>query len=232
MNLKEKAHYIIKETIEEIKPEKLLIQKLKDLEFYKILKTKESLFIISLGKAGFSMAISLYNYLKENHLENKIIKGFIVTPYQTKKHEIPDFEIIESSHPYPDENSIYAGNRIFKVINSIPENTTVLFLLSGGASSLIEKSIVDLENLQSLTKQLLNSGADIKEINIIRKKLSYIKGGGLGNALFPREIYQFLLCDVVGENSEPFVSSGPLYPDFTTKEEVFEIQLLNGNTKY
>ena len=225
MDLKNFALNILRRTIQKIQPDFLLKQKLEELNFYKTVEASSNLFVISLGKAGFTMGISFYDYLKQHHLNNKILKGFICTPYHTKKFDFDGFEIIESSHPYPDKNSLLAGERLFEITQTIPKETTIIVLLSGGASSLIEKPIdtISLEEIQHLTEKLLKSGATIQEINTIRKKLSLIKGGGLAEMLYPRDVYQFLLSDVIGPNAEEYVSSGPMYPDKTSDEKVYQL---------
>ena len=225
MDLKNLALNIIQKTIPRIQPDVLLKQKLEELNFYKIIETSSTLFVISLGKAGFTMGNSFNEYLRHYNLNNKILKGFICTPYHTKKFDIDGFEIIESSHPYPDKNSLLAGDRLFEITQTIPKETTIIVLLSGGASSLIEKPIdsISLEEIQHLTEKLLKSGATIQEINTIRKKLSLIKGGGLAEMLYPRIVYQFLLSDVIGPNAEEYVSSGPMYPDQTSDEIVYQL---------
>ncbi|GIX41053.1 MAG: glycerate kinase [Leptospiraceae bacterium] len=223
--LKENIERLIQKTIQKIQPDHLLLEKLNQIYFLEILNKIKYYSVISLGKAGFSMGNCFYHYVKKHNLIHKLIKGFIVTPYFTKKHDIEKFEIIESSHPYPDHNSLYAGDRLFELIKEIPEDCTIILLLSGGASALIEKPItnLNLNDIQKITEQLLKSGASIQEINTIRKKLSLIKGGGLGEILYPRPVYQFVLCDVIGKNAIEYVSSGPMYPDTTKDEELWSL---------
>ncbi len=226
--LKQMIFEIISQTIKKIQPEALLSQSLEQNEFFKILEPFQFVAVISMGKAGFSMGKCFYEYLLRHKRENLKIKGFVVTPYNTKKGSIENFEIIESSHPYPDEQSLYAGEQLISFVHNLPKECIVIVLLSGGASALIEKPIdgISLYDLQNITKQLLKSGANIIEINTIRKQLSLIKGGGLAELLYPRETYQFLLSDVIGENSEKYVSSGPMYIEPYQKEEDI-IKLLN-----
>lgn len=227
MQQKKNVIPIIQETIKKIQPNSLLLQKLYEINFKQTIEKSNSLLVISMGKAGFNMGSCFYEFLKNHYLEYKLLKGFIVTPYQTKKSSINNkkFQIIESAHPYPDDNSLYAGDQLFKIIPTIPLDTTVILLLSGGASALIEKPIngLDLNKIQNITKQLLKSGASIQEINTIRKKLSLIKGGGLAEILYPRPVYQFILSDVIGEDSEKFVSSGPMYPDDINEDFVWNL---------
>lgn len=212
---------IIQHTIKKLQPDLLLSQFLKKKEFFKILKKSRSISIISMGKAGYSMAKSFYEYMIQYEIMNKLYKGLVVTPYNTKKEDLENFEIIESSHPYPDEKSLYAGNRLFSLVQSLPLDCIVIVLLSGGASALIEKPIegISLQEIQQITNELLKSGASIQEINAIRKQLSLIKGGGLAELLYPRKTYQFLLSDVIGKNFETYVSSGPMYIETEYNEE-------------
>lgn len=224
MNLEELTKKIVLEIIEELKPNKLLFDFLKKEKLIHFIKKLNKFYIISMGKAGYSITESFYNFLIENQIKN-YIGGFVVTPYGTTKQQIRNFEIIESSHPYPDQNSLKAGIRFIEIVNSLPKNMNILFFLSGGASALIEKPVegISLENLQNLTKSLLKSGANIKEINTIRKKFSLLKGGGAAEILYPRKVYQFILSDVIGKNSEKYVSSGLLYPESISIQTIKKI---------
>ncbi|MCS7205936.1 MAG: DUF4147 domain-containing protein [Leptospiraceae bacterium] len=225
MNHKSIIQKIIQEIYTEIRAEKLLKNNLKENKFIQLIE-KSKIYVISLGKAGFSMAKAFFEYLQENDFDG-LLGGCVVTPYRTKTSEIANFEIIESSHPYPDHNSLYAGERLWEIAHSLPHDVVIVFLLSGGASALVEKPIegMGLTELQELTNSLLKSGASIQEINTIRKKFSYLKGGGVAELLYPRVVYQFLLNDVVGINTEKHVSSGLLYPEeipFRTVQELME----------
>lgn len=224
MNLKEQTKKIVLEIIDELKPNKLLLDFIQKKNFLNFIKKINKFYIISMGKAGYSIAESFNIFLIENQIKN-CIGGFVVTPYGTTKQHIRNFEIIESSHPYPDQNSLYAGERFTQIIDSLPKDISILFFLSGGASALIEKPVdgINLENLQDLTKSLLKSGANIKEINTIRKKFSLLKGGGAAEILYPRKVYQFILSDVIGKNSEKYVSSGLLYPESISIQRIKNI---------
>ncbi len=202
-----------------------LLEKQLDSESIKKI-TASAYYIFSFGKAGYSLAKNLYNYLFQCQLLENLINGFVVIPYNSyKEKEIGNFFIFESSHPYPDEQSLKNGDTLLKIIQELPIDCNIILLLSGGASSLIEVLIPDisLDNYRKITKELLNSGATIIEINKIRSKMSLIKGGGLAHSLYPRKVYQYLLVDVIGESPERFVGSGLMYPDNTSIEEIIQI---------
>ncbi len=157
-------------------------------------------------------------------LADKVYKGIIVTKYGHAQGAIDKFEIIEAGHPTPDENSLLGARRILSFLEEVSEQDTVLMLLSGGGSSLVELPVdgVTLEELQDTTKQLLYSKADITEINTIRKKLSAIKGGKFSRYIKDAKTYAILLSDIVGDNNA-MIASGLTYADESTAEDAIAI---------
>ena len=136
-----------------------------------------NLTVIAAGKAACIMAKAAYDILG-----NKISKGFVLTKY-FHSFPMPDvFDVFEAGHPLPDENSLKHTKTIVDYAKNLTEKDTILFLLSGGASALFETPKVSLKELISTTDKLLRCGADITEINIIRKKLSEVKGGKFASA--------------------------------------------------
>lgn len=223
MNNKEFVFQIVKEIINALQPSRLLTDFFSKENFINFIKSLNKIYVISMGKAGYTMAKTFLSFAEKFRIP--VLGGFVVTPYGTKEEDLHNIEIIESSHPFPDENSLYAGMRFLEVANSLPYDVSILFLLSGGASALIEKPVdgITLPFLQNLTKRLLLSGATIQEINTVRKKFSYLKNGGAGEILFPRKIYQILLSDVIGEDSHKHVSSGLLYHEPISLQDVIRI---------
>ncbi len=128
----------------------------------------------------------------------------------------------EAGHPVPDENSILAAGEILRVTESLREDDTVIFLLSGGGSALFEKPLLPLAELQDITKQLLACGADITEINTIRKRLSAVKGGKFAEHCFPAHVEAVILSDILGDPAD-MIASGPVSPDRSTFKDAVSI---------
>ena len=124
---------------------------------------------------------------------------------------IHGIEVIESSHPLPTQKSIVAGNTLFERMSGLAENDFFIYLLSGGTSALVEKlpPSVSLEQMQSITQQLLQKGADITQLNSVRKQMSALKGGNLAQAITAQGIV-VVISDVIGDDLA-VIGSGPLY---------------------
>ncbi|WP_456325639.1 glycerate kinase type-2 family protein [Desulfonauticus submarinus] len=195
---------------------------------YPLLKIEQQTFDLSLfkhivvlgaGKASALMAQSL-----ENILEGFITKGLISTKYGHSCN-LKKIEIIEAGHPVPDQNSLLAGQKILKLINQYrSKHTLFIFLLSGGASSLmvLPQENISLKEKQLITSLLLESGANINEINAIRKHLSAIKGGHLAKAIYPSTLVSLIISDVIGDKLD-VIGSGPTTADFSTWQDCASI---------
>ncbi len=133
-------------------------------------------------------------------------------------------EIIEAGHPIPDQKGLDGAEKMIQLLKDSGPRDLVLFLLSGGASALMPMpaSPILLEEKQEVTQLLLDCGADIKEINTIRKHISQIKGGRLAQLAYPSTVLGFILSDVVGDPLDA-IGSGPTVPDTSTFEEAWEI---------
>ena len=176
----------------------------------------DNLTVIAAGKAACTMAKAAYDILGE-----KINKGFVLTKY-FHSFPMPDvFNVFEAGHPLPDENSVKHTKTIVDYAKNLTEEDTILFLLSGGASALFELSAVSLAELISTTDKLLRCGADITEINIIRKKLSEVKGGKFAK-MCRCSIECLILSDVLGDRIE-MIASGPCCSDNSTADDVSQI---------
>ncbi|AFZ70305.1 putative glycerate kinase [Caldisphaera lagunensis DSM 15908] len=179
--------------------------------------------IISFGKGSTSMSDGALEIL-----DNKIEGGVVVIPKGSKRPK-GNFEVIESSHPIPDENSIKAADSIMEWIKTSDEKTNFLFLISGGGSSLVEKPLnkISLDDIKVLNKLLLDSGASISEINTVRKHVSQIKGGRLASYIYPKKAYGLYASDVPGDVLDQ-IASGPTVPDPTTFNDAFNVILNYG----
>lgn len=172
------------------------------------------LVLIAAGKAAWEMANAAYA-----ELGTAVKRGVVVTKYDHSKGAIGNLDIYEAGHPVPDENS-YKGTAA--ALEAVKGADKVLFLLSGGGSALFEKPLVPATEMEAVTKALLACGADIVEINTIRKRLSAVKGGRFANYCAPAHVYTVVLSDIIGDPLD-MIASGPAYPDTSTCEEALEI---------
>jgi len=173
------------------------------------------LIIIACGKAGASMAKAAELYYARAIAEGRCT-GLCVTR-RGYGQPLAHFELIEASHPVPDDSSVAAAERVLAVARGAGENDLVLALISGGASALLAAPAdgLTLADKQALTRALLGAGAPIHDINCVRKHLSQIKGGRLARAAFPARLVTLAISDVPGDAPET-IGSGPTVPDTTT----------------
>ena len=165
--------------------------------------------LVAAGKAAWQMTHAAVEAL------SRVDGGVVVTKYGHVKGEIPGVICCEAGHPVPDENGFAATEKALELVHGLQPEDTVLFLLSGGGSALFEKPLLPGAELQNITGQLLASGADIVEMNIIRKRLSGVKGGRFAQACAPAQVFSIVLSDVLGDPLD-MIASGPAYPDSST----------------
>jgi len=168
-------------------------------------------FVLAVGKAAGAMAKAAQELLGE-----KVSGGLVVT----KDDHDPGpegFETVFASHPEPDERGVEAARKAQEMVESLEEGDLLLALISGGASALLADPAppIELADLKKLTGDLLKSGADIGEINTVRKHVSVLKGGGLVRLAHPAPTIALLLSDVVGDEPSS-IASGLTAPDPTT----------------
>ena len=187
----------------------------KELRGYKLPTGK--LFVVSVGKAAYTMAAAA-----KEILGNKIHRGIVITKYGHIRGELEGFECFEGGHPIPDENSFLATDRALRLTENLIKEDEVLFLLSGGGSALFEKRMIQGKELQRITRRLLGSGADITEMNIVRKHLSCVKGGRFAQACMPAHGHSAILSDVVGSRLDS-IGSGPTCEDQSTSDQTVKI---------
>jgi hydroxypyruvate reductase len=163
--------------------------------------------IVGAGKAAASMAHEVVRAWGDD------LEGLVIVPYG---HALGcgDIEVIEAAHPVPDASGVAAARRMLELVSGLRETDTVVCLVSGGGSSLLTLPApwLTLHEKQHITSQLLGSGATIREINCVRKKLSAIKGGKLAAACAPARVLTWLISDVPG-NDPAVVASGPTIAD-------------------
>ena len=172
--------------------------------------------LVAAGKAAWQMAHAAVEAL------GRVDGGVVVTKYGHVKGEIPGVTCCEAGHPVPDENSFAATEKALALVQGLTAEDTVLFLLSGGGSALFERPLLPREELQDITSQLLASGADIVEMNTIRKRLSAVKGGRFAQACAPAEVFSIVLSDILGDPLD-MIASGPAVPDTSTCAQALAI---------
>ena len=168
-------------------------------------------FVVSIGKAAHSMLAALHEQTGER------FEGIVASPVAPEFH-VRGFRYFLGGHPFPNADSLRAGEAILKSLNALNESSLVIFLISGGGSACVAKPADDeisLDDLIQTYRALVLSGANISEINAIRKHLSAVKGGRLAQAAYPAQQVSILVSDVP-DNSLDALSSGPTMPDSTT----------------
>ncbi|MCR4887396.1 MAG: glycerate kinase [Clostridiales bacterium] len=166
--------------------------------------------LVAAGKAAWRMAKAAYDCLG-----SRIESGAVITKYGHVMGSIANFSCYEAGHPVPDENSFRATRAALETVSGLTERDTVLFLLSGGGSALFEIPLIPGGEMQDITEQLLKSGADIVEINTVRKRLSAVKGGRFARLCAPARVEAVVLSDVLGDPLD-MIASGPACPDGST----------------
>ncbi|MFO7881925.1 MAG: glycerate kinase [Kosmotogaceae bacterium] len=211
--LRKTALYIFNESIKKVLPDRAVKEKLLKLHF------DEDIFIVAIGKAAWRMAQSTVETLGD-----KVKNGIVITKYSHSKGHIDKLDIYEAGHPVPDENTIKAAKQLLYKLSQIDKKTRILFLVSGGGSSLFElpREGITLSDLQKITESLLKSGANIVEINAVRKHLSAVKGGRFAEIASPMKITTLALSDVLDDKIDS-IASGPAYPDSSTSNEAISI---------
>ena len=209
--LRSHADQIVKEAIAAVQPDAAVRRALEKMVF------PGRVLLVAAGKAAWQMAKAASDALK-----SRIEKGVVVTKYAHVMGPIANFDCFEAGHPVPDENSFKGTQAALDLVSDLSEQDTVLFLLSGGGSALFEKPLVPAEELQDVTGQLLACGADITEINTIRKRLSQVKGGRFAQICWPARVEAVILSDILGDPLD-MIASGPACPDSSTAEDAQRI---------
>ena len=225
MNYRETAEHIFLSGIRGILPEKIISDLISlrgsvlkvgymsyDLEKFR------GTYVLGAGKASAALG----HYL-ESILDNKISGGHIVTKYGFYC-KLRKIKVTEAGHPVPDENSFKATSEIINIADNASENDLVICIWSGGGSSLLadHPDSSSPTEMMFLNDILVRCGADISEINIVRKHLSKVKGGQLARHLWPATYVTIYLSDVIGDPPDT-VASGPTAPDNSTFEDALRV---------
>lgn len=212
MRLREDADQIIKLSIQAVLPDEAVAKALQGKDF-----GDGKIYMVAAGKAAWQMGKAAADILKD-----RLEAGIVVTKYDHVKGEIPKTQCFEAGHPVPDANSFRATQAALDLVAQAGEGDTVVFLLSGGGSALFEKPLIPAEELTDITEQFLACGADIVEMNMVRKRLSAVKGGRFALACEPAKVFSVVLSDILGDPLD-MIASGPAYPDSSTCQEAVAI---------
>ena len=206
-SLRKDADQIVRESIAAVLPDEAVRRTLKDYR-----PGAGKTLLVAAGKAAWQMAKAAVDTL------GQVDGGVVITKYGHVIGEIPGVVCYEAGHPVPDENSFAATKKALELVENRSAGDTVIFLLSGGGSALFELPLISGDELQDITRQLLASGADIVEMNTIRKRLSAVKGGRFALASAPARVLSIVLSDILGDPLD-MIASGPAYPDSSTCEQ-------------
>ena len=209
--LRKDAQQILASSLQAVLPDEAVQRALRDFEPH-----GGRVLLVAAGKAAWQMAAAAVRTL------GRVDGGVVVTKYHHVKGDIPGVVCCEGGHPVPDEGSFAATQKALELVQDLTAADDVLFLLSGGGSALFEKPLVPGAELQDITGQLLGCGADIVEMNTIRKRLSAVKGGRFARLCAPAQVYSIVLSDILGDPLD-MIASGPAYPDSSTSAQAMAI---------
>lgn len=209
--LRQDAMRIVQEAIQAVLPDQAVEQALTGRHFPGLV------YLVAVGKAAWQMA-----HAATNCLSAPIHKGIVLTKYGHAKGCLTNIACFEAGHPVPDQNTLIGSKAVLDMTQNLKPDDTVIFLLSGGGSALFEMPRTTLKEIQSITKQLLASGADIVEMNTIRKRLSLVKGGQFALHCAPARLEAIVLSDVLGDQLD-MIASGPAAPDTSTSKQALVI---------
>ena len=207
--LRADAEAIVRAAIDAVKPEEAVRRLLEQHS------PTGKIYLVAVGKAAWRMARAACRLVE-------VERGVVITKYGHVEQPLPGLGCFEAGHPVPDENGVRATQAALELTEHLTADDTVLFLLSGGGSALFERPLVPLAELQDITTQLLACGAEITEINTIRKRLSAVKGGRFAQWCAPARVMTVVLSDVLGDRLD-MIASGPAAPDSSTAADAMAI---------
>lgn len=212
MSIYTDAQYVIRTALAACQPDAAVRRALEGKTF-----STGKIYLVAAGKAAWQMASCAAGLLGE-----RLSGGVVVTKYGHSKGEIPGCTVYEGGHPVPDGNSFRGTQAAIDLVTGLQRGDTVVFLVSGGGSALFESPLISGEDLAQLTRQLLACGADIVEMNTIRKRMSRVKGGKFAQLCAPAQVYAIVLSDILGDPLD-MIASGPAYPDRSTREDAWSV---------
>ena len=211
MTLRDTADQIIRASLRAVQPDAAVQRALQEFS------CAGRVVLIAIGKAAWAMANAAWDTLS-----TRITSGAVITKYGHSRGPIGPLQIFEAGHPVPDEAGLRAAQAALELTRGLREEDCVLFLISGGGSALFESPLVPLAELEDITGQLLSCGADIVEINTIRKRLSGVKGGRFALHCRPAPVFSVVLSDILGDPLD-MIASGPAYPDSSSCAQALDI---------
>ena len=209
--LRHHADAIIAAAIEAVKPDEAVRRALADF-----CPGRGRVLLVAAGKAAWQMANAAVRVL------DRVDGGIVITKYGHVMGDIPGILCCEAGHPVPDEGSFSATAKALELVSGLTAEDSVVFLLSGGGSALFEAPLVPGEELADITRRLLACGADIVEMNTIRKRLSAVKGGRFARHCAPAKVFSIVLSDILGDPLD-MIASGPACPDSSTCAQALHI---------
>lgn len=212
MGLREDSRYIIDAAIKSALPDMAVRKALSEIAL-----PEGRVILVAIGKAAWQMAKTAGDMLGE-----RLHKGVVITKYHHSGGELKNMVVCEAGHPVPDDNSFKAADLAIAMVGNLKKEDMVLFLISGGGSALFEKPLVKPDEMMDITQQLLKCGADIVEINTIRKRLSAVKGGKFAWLCAPARVCSIVLSDIIGDPLD-MIASGPAFPDSSSSEDAVRI---------
>lgn len=209
--LRHDAETIMNGAIKAVCPDEAVKRALKTIEL------SGDVYLVAVGKAAWQMAKAALEALS-----HPLKGGMVITKYGHVQGELLGVRCMEAGHPVSDANSFEATEVVLAMTENLRPEDTVLFLLSGGGSALFEKPLIPAEELLNITQQLLDSGADIVEMNTLRKHLSAVKGGRFALHCAPARVEGIVLSDILGDPMD-MIASGPATADSTTSAQAMNI---------
>ncbi len=225
---------ILLQTIEDMDPIKLVKSSLYlDNTILKILgkhtldlKKFSNIYVVGFGKASGYMAMAM-----EELLGNYIASGVILVPrgQSSAYKRLKRISVYEGDHPIPSKNNMKGTQEILDILSKACEKDLVIILVSGGGSALLTypRDEISLGMLAYTTKLLMNAGATINELNIVRKHLSKVKGGNLARYVYPAKAVSLIISDVIGDRLDT-IASGPTAPDPSTYRDAYNVIRIHG----
>ena len=219
------AQALFQAAIRSVQADQLFRQVDLDALLEKPLEAYRRVFVVGTGKASMAMAGAA-----EALLGDHPVQGLVVVPYEYSEC-LPDSQrasgkvkVVEAGHPVPDQEGVEAATQVLRLAASCKEDDLLLVLISGGGSALwpLPAEGLSLEDIQATVRLVLRSGADIHQMNTLRKHLSRIKAGQLAAAAFPATVRALVVSDVVGDDLS-VIASGPTVPDSSTYAEAVAV---------
>jgi glycerate-2-kinase len=176
--------------------------------------------VVGFGKGAYRMALAC-----EKFFGGRLSAGAIIVPQSSVvENKLKRITVLEGKHPIPDEINVASSKKLLGLLKEFNTKELVVCLISGGGSALftLPKEGIALEDVQAMTKLLLKAGANVKEINIVRKHLSAVSGGQLAKMIYPTQCLSLIMSDVVG-NDIGSIASGPTSSDPSTYGDALEI---------